>query len=255
VILSYDIEQQYWLCFKSTFMEILILLENTEKDKEKIQNALEQFECSLIIEGGKVIIKTSSLINDIDINDNGAVSQVWEDVKGFIDIINGSAIVEDFLITPVILHYIKYVDVKGKIQFLPNIGNMYAVLPSIRGSKPDISKFIPLALTDKAVAKALRLCSRELDWSNLYRIYEVISEDVNGITDNNIKVFKASANNSNVTGDYSRHGKMNVDTPKESMRLADAQHLIKSKVREWVHNKISAQINNNQHNKANSSDR
>ena len=222
-------------------MELLILLENPKKDLEKIQNALKNFECSLIVEDGKIIIKTSTLVGNIDVNDNNAVSQVWEDVKDFIDIINGSAIVEGFSMSQVTLHYVKYIGDKGDINFLPNIGNMYAVLPRLRGSEPDISKFIPLALVDKIVAKVLRLCSRELDWVNLYRIYEVISEDMEGLTDKNIKIFKASANNSKVTGDYSRHGKIKVGTPSETMRLADAQHLIKSKVREWVYNKIANQ--------------
>ncbi len=105
------------------------------------------------------------------------------------------------------LHYVKYVDNNGKVNYLPNIGNIYAVIPELRGSEPDISNFILLALRDKAIAKALRLCSRDLNWVNLYRIYEVISEDAGGIADKNIQIFKASANNSNVTGDFSRHGK------------------------------------------------
>ncbi len=219
-------------------MNLLILLENPEKDFDKIQNALRNFECSLTVEEGKIIIKTSTLVGDVDLEDNNTISQVWEDVKDFIDIINGSAVVEGFSMSPVNLHYVKYIDANDETKFLPNIGNMYAVSPGLRGSKPDISKFIPLALDDKTVAKALRLCSRELDWVNLYRIYEVISEDIGGLISKEIKIFKGSANNSKVTGDHSRHGKINVGTPEETMRLADAQHLIKSKVREWVYNKI-----------------
>jgi len=220
-------------------MDLLILLENPEKDLEIIQNALRNSECSLTVEEERIIIKTSTLVGEVDLEDNNAISQVWEDVKDFIDIINGSAIVEGFSMSQVNLHYVKYIAENGEVNFLPNIGNMYAVLPGLRGSPPDISKFIPLALVNKTVAKALRLCSRELDWVNLYRIYEVISEDMGGLTGNDITIFKGSANNSKITGDYSRHGKMNVGTPEETMRLADAQHLIKSKVREWVYNKIT----------------
>lgn len=57
----------------------------------------------------------------------------------------------------------------------------------------------------------------------------------------NSKIFKGSANSSKVSGDESRHGKMNVGTPKETMRLADAQHLLKSKVREWVYSKLNSE--------------
>ena len=220
-------------------MELLIILENTEKDKIKLQDALEKFDCSLIIEDEKIVIKTSSLVDDFDIKDNGAISKVWEDVKDFIDVVNGSAIVEDFSMSTINLHYVKYVDNNGKVNYLPNIGNIYAVIPELRGSEPDISNFILLALRDKAIAKALRLCSRDLNWVNLYRIYEVISEDAGGIADKNIQIFKASANNSNVTGDFSRHGKMNEGMPRKSMRLADAQHLIKTKVHDLVYQKIN----------------
>ncbi len=222
-------------------MNLLILLDNLEKDLEIIRDALRHFECSLTVEEGRIIIQTSTLVGDVDLEDNDAISQVWEDVKDFIDIINGSAVIEGFSMSPVNLHYIKYVNANGETKFLPNIGNMYGVLPGLRGSKPDISKFIPLALGDKTVAKALRLCSRDLNWVNLYRIYEVISEDVGGLTGKEIKIFKGSANNSKVTGDHSRHGKINVGTPEQTMRLADAQHLIKSKVREWICNKINSQ--------------
>ena len=220
-------------------MKLLILLENPEQDIDKIQNVLRNFECSLTVEEDRIICKTSTLVGEVDLKDNNAISQVWESVKDFIDIINGSAIVEGFSMSPVNLHYIKYIGDNGEVNFLPNIGNINAVLPGFRGSLPDISKFIPLALGHKTVAKVLRLCSKELDWANLYRIYEVISEDIGGLTGKDIKIFKGSANNSNVTGDFSRHGKMNVGTPKETMRLADAQHLIKSKVREWIYNKIT----------------
>ena len=221
-------------------MDILILLENPETDLEKIQNALKNFECSLTVEEGRIIIKTSTLVGDVDLEDNKAIFQVWEDVKNFIDIINGSSVIEGFSMSPVNLHYIKYIDVNGGTKFLPNVGNMHVVLPGIRGDEPDISKFISIALSDKTVAKALRLCSKELDWVNLYRIYEVISEDMGGLKGKDIKVFKGSANNSKVTGDHSRHGKINVGTPEETMKLSDAQHLIKSKVREWVYSKINA---------------
>ncbi len=221
-------------------MNLLILLENTDKDLDKIQNALRNTECSLTVEEGKITIKTSTLVGDVDLEDNNAISQIWEEVKDFIDIINGSAVVEGFSMSSVNLHLIKYIDANGETKILSNISNNYAVLPGLRGSEPDISQFIPLALGDKTVAKALRLCSRELDWINLYRIYEVISEDVGGLAGKEINIFTGSANNSSVTGDHSRHGKINVGTPKETMRLADAQHLIKSKVREWMYNKINS---------------
>jgi len=221
-------------------MELLILLENPEKDLESIKHILDDFDCSLTVEKGKVVITTSSLVGDVDLRNNKAISNLWEEVKNFIDVINGSAVIEGVSMNSIVLHYIKYVDADGEIKFLPNIGNMYAVLPGLRGSETDASRFIPLALKDKTVAKVLRLCGRELDWINLYRIYELVSEDVGGLRSKEFTIFAGSANDSRVIGDYARHGKTKGKAPKKSMRLANAQHLIKSTVREWIYTKLNS---------------
>ena len=109
-------------------MELVILLENPEKDIEKIQNALRNFECSLTAEEGRIIIKTSTLVGDVNSEDNNAISQVWEDVKDFIDIINGSAIVEGVSMSPVNLHYVKYIDDNGEINFLNKNGAVTEII-------------------------------------------------------------------------------------------------------------------------------
>lgn len=222
-------------------MELLILLENPEKDLESIKRILDDFDCSLTVEKGKIVITTSSLVGDVDLRDNKAISNLWEEVKNFIDVINGSAVIEGVSINLIVLHYVKYVDADGEIKFLPNIGNIYVVLPGLRSREPDASKFIPLAMKDEAVTKVLRLCGRELDWINLYRIYELVSEDAGGLKSKEFAIFTGSANDSRVTGDHARHGKVKGKAPKKSMRLADAQHLIKSTVREWIYSKLNSE--------------
>lgn len=223
-------------------MELFILLENPPEDIDPIKEALRNFDCSLKVEGEKIVLTTSSLIlGEVDIENNDVVWNIWGRVNEFIDIINGSVVVEGITMKPVVLHYIKYQDPEGQIKFLPNIGRAHIVLPVPRSSKPDISKFIPLSLKNKSVAKALRLCSRELDWVNLYRIYEVISEDIGGLKSKKLTIFKRTANNCSASGDISRHGKMNKGTPKTAMQLSDGKHLIKSELRKWISKKLKAE--------------
>jgi len=222
-------------------MKLFIHLKNPQQDAVSIKEALKCFDSAVIIEDEKIMITTSSLVvGDVDLSDNNVVWDIWDRVKEFIDIINGSAIVEGVSMGHVALENITYEDRSGQIKNLTNACKMYAVLPSIRGGKPDISKLIPLALKDNAVAKALRLCSRDLDWVNLYRIYEVVKEDMGGLSSDELKIFKGMANNSSVSGDHARHGKMKAGTPEKTMHLADAQHLIKRTLREWIYSKLNS---------------
>ena len=124
---------------------------------------------------------------------------------------------------------------------------MRAVLPALRTGPPDPSGFIAVGLKDGAAAKVLRLISRELDWCNLYRIFEVIVVQVqeSGIVDSGwatepeIDAFRCSANNESVTGDDARHGKPFGGTPRNTMELPDAQHVIKRIVRGWLASKVA----------------
>ena len=81
----------------------------------------------------------------------------------------------------------------------------------------NVPGWVKLSLLDSKVAKALRLFgTEEHDWVNLYRVYEVIEEDIGGInkmvrhrwtTRASIKRFKQTANSPAAVGDASRHGK------------------------------------------------
>lgn len=222
-------------------MKLFIHLKNPQQDEALIKKALKCFDSSVIIEDGKIMISTSSLvIGNVDLSDNNIVLDIWGRVKEFIDIINGSAMIEGVSMSHVALENITYEDHVGQRKNLTNVGKMSVVIPSIRGEKPDISKLIPLALKDAAVAKALRMCSRNLDWVNLSRIHEVIQEDIGGLSKDEFSVFTGSANNSSVTGDDARHGQIGSNTPKKTMHLTDAQHLIKRTLREWIYNKINS---------------
>jgi hypothetical protein len=65
-----------------------------------------------------------------------------------------------------------------------------------------------------------------------------MQEDVGGMSKGDFSALTGSANNSSVSGDLARHGDIKCDTPKKTMTLAKAQHLIKQTMREWIQDKL-----------------
>ena len=88
----------------------------------------------------------------------------------------------------------------------------------------------------------MRLLDGRLDWTNLYRIYEVISEAVGGddviiargwATKAQLGTFTLSANHPAVSGDESRHGTMRGQ-PSQRMELQHAVALVKRLARDYI---------------------
>ena len=225
-------------------MKLFIHLKNTREDTKAIKESLENFDCSVVVENDQVVIITSSLVvGDIDLLNSNNIWEAGLRITEFIDIINGAAIVEGVILNHISLLKVVYENPEGKQLILGNVGRMEGILPGVRIDKPDISKIIPLALKDEAVAKALRLSSRELDWANLFRIYEVIKEDIGKFPKDihsMLNIFTTSANKSSIVGDSARHGtiKDKGKQPKKIMSYPDAKFLIVKTLREWINNKL-----------------
>jgi hypothetical protein len=99
---------------------------------------------------------------------------------------------------------------------------------------PRSAVLLDLAAADAAIAKVLRLLSGSdaMTWVGLYRIHEVIENDVGGQhklekegwgSAEDLRRFKHSANSVQVGGDKSRHGKEPQFPPKNPMTLAEAE--------------------------------
>lgn len=105
-----------------------------------------------------------------------------------------------------------------------------------------ISQWLPLAMRNPAVARALRLRNAdELGWTDLYRLYEVIEGDVGSqmyqlswVTRDEVERFKRTANSVAAAGDQARHGKERTAPPPKPMRLARARNLIDGLLRSWL---------------------
>ncbi len=101
-----------------------------------------------------------------------------------------------------------------------------------------------LAALDKSVDKVLRLLGGgDLSWLNLYRLYEIVRDDVGSdkvivsrswCQSDNLRLFRWTANHPEASGDNARHGSLSQSAPKKPMELAQAQALIRTLVQKWL---------------------
>jgi hypothetical protein len=113
----------------------------------------------------------------------------------------------------------------------------------------DMALWLETAMQDARVEKAIRLYRSEHSWVNLYRLYEVVGEDVGGretiarrgwMKDSDIDRFKRTANNARVLGDEARHGHESYQPPQNPMTLAEAEQFIKTLLTKWLRAKQPA---------------
>lgn len=227
-------------------MKLSIQLHNPEHEADAITQALCHTNIKVEVDDGRVVLATETLVPaTFEVSNTALVYDAWQRINELIAIMNGAARVEGGALHEITLAGVAYEDGMGKWQHFPNVARMRAVGRALRATPPDPSELISVALSDKAAAKGLRLVSRDLDWCNLYRIFEVVADEVQEsdivrsrwATAAQINAFKCSANNESVTGDDSRHGGSRRGTSQNTMELADAQHMIKRILRGWLSSK------------------
>jgi hypothetical protein len=119
------------------------------------------------------------------------------------------------------------------------------VMPQPAPPPPRTAVLLQLASGDAAIAKVLRLLSAPdaRSWVGLYRIHEVIEDDVGGQhklekngwgSVDDLRRFKHSANSVHVGGDKSRHGKEAQPPPKNPMTFGEAEAYAKYIVQAWL---------------------
>lgn len=149
-----------------------------------------------------------------------------------------------------------FVRIHASVQVRVEMGAVTVVVADAAGNviaqtappPPRSAVLLRLAAGDTAVAKVLRLLSASdaMTWVGLYRIHEVIEDDVGrqhklekqgwGSADD-LRRFKHSANSVQVGGDNSRHGKEPQVPPNNPMTLAEAEAYAKYIVQAWLASK------------------
>ena len=100
-----------------------------------------------------------------------------------------------------------------------------------------------LSKRDRHVKNALHLIENDFEtWYGLYKVYEVIQEDVGHIpgkgwcTETELKRFKRTANSPEALGVHARHGKMSSPPP-DPVSLSSAKSLIRKLLDNWFEEK------------------
>lgn len=113
------------------------------------------------------------------------------------------------------------------------------------GGEPVVAqRTLDRAQHDQAFDEVLRLLgtSPELDWFDLYKLYELLKRDAGGddplraragISQADLKSFTGSANLPEVSGSAARHAVGTGGVPTRTMTLAEARDLILGIVRTW----------------------
>ena len=110
-----------------------------------------------------------------------------------------------------------------------------------------IANWFPQAIKDEAMTKALRLRNSDnLAWVDLYRIYEVVEDDIGKSTivekgwstKEALRQFKHTANSVAAVADQARHGKERTQPPKKAITLSEARGLIDTILKGWLEYKV-----------------
>ena len=148
-----------------------------------------------------------------------------------------------------------FVHIRDTLQIRAEAGDVTVTVTDSEGKV--VTKPLPpprtiaiarLALTDAAVAKAMRLLSAadSQTWVGLYRIYEVVEAEVGGEpalktrgwgSSGDQKRFKHSANSVTVAGDAARHGKESTSPPANPMPPEEAVAYVNYVVSAWLASK------------------
>lgn len=103
-----------------------------------------------------------------------------------------------------------------------------------------------IAAQDEGVARALLVVGRaDLNWADLYHLYEVVLADVGGriydegwASRTEVERFKRTANSPAVLGEEARHGRETTDPPPNPMSRPDATALVVGLARRWIADKV-----------------
>ncbi|OBF98897.1 hypothetical protein [Mycolicibacter sinensis] len=111
-------------------------------------------------------------------------------------------------------------------------------------SPPPGATHLALAASDGTVDEVLARMAGDLDWFNLFKVYELVRDDstkpssiagMGWATENEQSAFRASANRPDISGEDARHAvSPNTKRPKRTMNLAEGQAWVCNLVSNWL---------------------
>jgi hypothetical protein len=234
--------------------EWLVRLEGEKFDLEDLPSLLRSPENTVIEEDGSYYLKSSQF------KSLGSADEVRERAIDMIEKLNGA----------VQLHIPSFRGVsEGGVTMIEEGGRRHhyvylessltlrsKVSANLTVSKCDdtpetapppsnVESWIRLVKTDKAVADALHFF-RENTWISLYKVYEIVSEDVGGqqvimgngwATKQTLGRFTQTAQSKAALGDSARHAADRFKPPSQPMAMEEAQTLVRGIILGWLRSK------------------
>jgi len=228
----------------------LVILKGNKFDLEDLPSLLRSQEFNVTNNNGSYCLWSSefnSLISADEVRERGIalIKMVndaarlyrddWHDVA-----VDGITCVEDDGNRHVYLYEEVTITARAKVSAVD-------VLISASGSQPvtdqpsPLESYLRLAQNHKPVADALHFY-REDSWVNLYKVYEVVRDDVGGehalikkdwVPKDDLKLFTQIAQSRAALGDDARHASKKYKPPSQSMSFSEAKSLIKSILAKW----------------------
>lgn len=221
--------------------EVIVIGE--EHDLLLLQDAFKSPTISIQRLEDRWILKSSSLDAIADHND------VLKKGQETLDMISGASKLAIGLRTPLSVGYVIKRNEDGTGHIFVTLRDTIRISDRVRITVKDTSGdvvyesrsedqvpiWIDVAERDANVASVLRLLgTKELDWVNLYRIYEVIKSDVGDLVNTGwttktiLSRFTGTANSPAIIGDEARHGVSLFEKPMKlpSMSLSEARAIM-----------------------------
>jgi len=143
-----------------------------------------------------------------------------------------------------------YVYLEGSIKLRSKASANLTVTTSNNTQQTDslpstIESWISLAKADKAVADALHFF-KENTWISLYKVYEIIGEDIGGeqaiikngwATKRGLSQFTHTAQSKAAIGDLARHATNKLKPPSQPMSIKEAEALLRGIILSWLSSK------------------
>lgn len=226
-------------------MKLVLTFDNSPTDGEALRSLFSSLGEQLQEDVGVFAITTDRFnLDDEDLGNETEIGAAREAAYSFFRSVNGILQLEPGPVRRIGLRDVLYEDADGKRHGLPPRAPTGLRVTLSTDDPLSIQKeFLRAAVSYPAAASLLRHIEAGLSWVNMYKIYEIVMEDLGGddqivaagwVSARDIRRFKASANNTSVTGDDSRHGKLASGTPADTMTLGEALHIIPDLARRWL---------------------
>jgi hypothetical protein len=232
----------------------LVKLEGEKFDLEDLPSLLRSPEHTVIEDNGSYYLKSS------DFNSLSSADEVRECAIKIIEILNGAVKLHIHNFRSVSEDGVTLIEEDGSRHQYIYVRSAFTVRSKVRANPTvttsngtqqaaplltNVESWLSLAKGDKAVADALYFF-RENTWGSLYKVYEIIVDDVgdqqtiikNGwVTKHKLSQFTRIAQSRKALGDSARHAAKRYTPPPQPMTIQEAELLIRGVLLSWFRSK------------------